>query len=97
MELHRPAACPVERQNGQVILGQILSTLTGKVAYSYEGDIYVMNADGSAITRLTTDPAMDFDPAWSPDGIHIAFRSHRDGDEEVYLMNAEGSDDTVPR
>lgn len=69
-----------------------LSALTGKIAYSYEGDIYVMNADGSSVTRLTTDPAMDFDPAWSPGGTHIAFRSHRDGNEEVYIMNADGSD-----
>jgi Tol biopolymer transport system component len=68
------------------------SALTGKVVYSTEGDIYVMNADGSNVTRLTTDPAEDFDPAWSPDGARIAFRSHRDGDEEVYLMDADGSD-----
>lgn len=66
--------------------------LSGKIAYSYEGDIYVMNADGSEVSQLTNDPAMDFDPAWSPDGTQIAFRSHRDGNEEVYLMNADGSD-----
>lgn len=64
----------------------------GKIAYSHEDDIYVMNADGSEVSRLTNDPAMDFDPAWSPDGTKIAFRSHRDGNEEVYLMNADGSD-----
>jgi Tol biopolymer transport system component len=51
-----------------------------------------MNADGSKRTRLTTDPAPDFDPVWSPDGTTIAFRSHRDGNEEVYLMNADGSE-----
>ena len=68
-----------------------ISAFTGKIAYSYEGDIYVMNAAGSGVTRLTTDPAMDFDPAWSPDGTQIAFRSHRDGNEEVYIMNADGS------
>ena len=36
-------------------------------------DIYVMNADGSNIARITDDPAMDLSPAWSPDGEHIAF------------------------
>jgi Tol biopolymer transport system component len=51
-----------------------------------------MNADGSAITRLTTDPDEDFDPSWSPDGTQIAFRTHRDGDEEVYVMNADGTE-----
>jgi Tol biopolymer transport system component len=65
--------------------------LTGRLVFSTEGDVYVMNADGSERTRLTTHPDEDFDPAWSPDGTRIAFRSHRDGDEEVYVMNADGS------
>ena len=59
--------------------------------FSAEGDIWTMDVDGSARTRLTTDPAEDFDPAWSPDGSRIAFRSHRDGNEEVYVMAADGS------
>jgi Tol biopolymer transport system component len=69
-----------------------ISPFTGKITYSYEGDVYVMNADGSEVARLTDDPAADFDPTWSPDGSRIAFRSHRDGNEEVYIMNADGSD-----
>jgi Tol biopolymer transport system component len=55
------------------------------------GDIYVVNADGSGLVQLTTDPAEDFDPAWSPDGSMIAFRSTRDGNDEIYVMNADGS------
>ncbi len=35
--------------------------------------------------------AADFDPTWSQDGTHIAFRSQRDGDDEIYLMNADGT------
>src|SRR5689334_10585394 len=71
-------------------LGQATS-LTGRIVYSSEGDVYVINADGTGRTQLTEDPAEDFDPVWSPDGTQIAFRSHRDGNEEVYLMNADGS------
>jgi Tol biopolymer transport system component len=71
---------------------QAAHPLTGQIVFSHEHDIYVMRADGSQRTRLTTDPAPDFDPVWSPDGATIAFRSHRDGNEEVYLMNADGSD-----
>ena len=57
-------------------------------------EIYVMNADGSAQARLTSDPAFDGGPAWSPDGSKIAFRSLRDGNSEIYVMNADGSGQT---
>ena len=44
-----------------------------QIAYASSGDIYVMNADGSDVRRLTTDAAEDVRPAWSPDGRQIAF------------------------
>ncbi len=54
-------------------------------------DIYVINADGTGETRLTTDTTNEAQPAWSPDGTKIAFVSDRDGNNEVYLMNADGT------
>ena len=54
-------------------------------------DIYVMNADGSGVTRLTEHPGDDWGPDWSPDGQLIAFSSTRDGDLDIYVMNADGS------
>lgn len=54
-------------------------------------DIYVMNADGSALRRATNHGARDDSPAWSPDGSKIAFTSDRDGDFEIHVMNADGS------
>jgi Tol biopolymer transport system component len=68
--------------------------LTGQIVYSGENDIFVMDLADSRITQLTTDPAWDFDAAWSPDGTKIVFRSHRDGNEEIYGMNADGSGQT---
>ena len=54
-----------------------------KIAFTSHRDgnyeIYVMNADGSDQTRLTTSPANDVDPAFSPDGTKVAFESDRDG------------------
>jgi Tol biopolymer transport system component len=56
-------------------------------------DIYVIDADdGGNEVQLTSDPARDFVPAWSPGGSKIAFTSERDGNLEIYLMNADGSD-----
>ncbi len=55
-------------------------------------EIYLINADGSGLTRLTNDPAVDSEPAWSPDGSQITFTSDRDGEQRLYVMNADGSD-----
>jgi len=55
-------------------------------------EIYTVNPDGTNLTRLTNDPAVDEEPAWSPDGKRIAFVSNRSGNHELYVMNADGSD-----
>jgi Tol biopolymer transport system component len=54
-------------------------------------DIYVVSADGTGETRLTTDTTNEAQPAWSPDGAKIAFVSDRDSSNEVYVMNADGT------
>ena len=56
--------------------------------------IYVMNADGSAPTRLTHTSSHEFDPSWSSDGGRIVFSSARDGYQQIYVMNADGSAQT---
>jgi Tol biopolymer transport system component len=52
-------------------------------------DIFVMKADGSHVTQLTTDPRPDVDPVWSPDGSKIAFvRTGSGGD--LFVMDSDG-------
>ena len=49
-----------------------------------------MNADGSNQTRLTVDPGIDTYPKWLRDG-KIVFTSNRDGQNDIYVMAADGS------
>ena len=56
--------------------------------------IYVMNADGTGQHALTSGPALDATPMFSPGGTMIAFSSSRTGNGDIYLMNADG---TQPR
>ena len=54
-------------------------------------ELYVMNADGSAQTRLTFNFFFDGNPTWSPDSRRLAFQSREDGDHEIYVINVDGS------
>ena len=57
-------------------------------------EIYVMNADGSNVQRLTNSAGADRSPSWSPDGSKILFSSERHGLSEIYVMDANGSNQT---
>ncbi len=69
----------------------------GKIAFTSERDgtygdqqIFVVNADGTTVTRLTKGPGWNNEPNWGPDG-RILFTSYRDGQAEIYIMNGDGS------
>jgi hypothetical protein len=48
-------------------------------------EVWIKNADGSGRTALTDNTVNDENPAWSPNGSHIAFATDRDGNFEIYL------------
>jgi len=53
-------------------------------------ELYIMNADGSNLRRLTNNPALDYFPAPAPQGDKIAFISDRDGSFGIYTTTTNG-------
>jgi Tol biopolymer transport system component len=67
-----------------------------------DSEIYVMDAvddggdgNGDNLRRLTDNDAVDSQPSWSPDGRKLAFHSNRDGNSEIYVMDADGGGEVV--
>ncbi|NRB48418.1 MAG: PD40 domain-containing protein [Saprospiraceae bacterium] len=61
-----------------------------KIAFTYASDIWISDIAGGTATRLTSTPAVESNPAFSPDGKWIAFSSNRAGGTSVYVVSAEG-------
>jgi Tol biopolymer transport system component len=58
-----------------------------------EGDVYVIRPDGTGLRQLTSGPAIDRVPRWSPDKTWVAFFSNRAGPLQVWKIRAaDGSD-----
>ncbi|HEV7509071.1 MAG TPA: S9 family peptidase [Thermoanaerobaculia bacterium] len=55
-------------------------------------DLWVVNMDGSGLTRLTSDPAADNNPRWAPDGKNLYFLSTRSGSSQVWRLPVGGGD-----
>jgi len=62
------------------------------IAFSMLGDIYTMPISGGTPTRIAEGLAWEVQPRFSPDGSRIAFTSDRGGGDNIWLMNADGSD-----
>ena len=65
---------------------------------SYFMELYVMDADGANVRRLTDAPGYDGGPFWSADGSRITWRrfSENGVKAEIYTMAADGSDEKTP-
>ncbi len=68
-------------------------TFSGKLVFSWFGDIYSMDIDDPEPTRLTTDKRTR-EAVWSPDGNKIAFVGFLESGFEIFVMEADGSNIT---
>src|SRR5579875_3193088 len=64
------------------------------IIFELLGDIYTLPVSGGNAKPLLTGMAMETQPRFSPDGKEIAFLSDRDGSENLWIANADG---TKPR
>ena len=62
----------------------------GKITFSYLGDIWTANEDGTDVHRLTDNLARETFPRFSPDGKWIAFASNRYGNYDVFVIPVGG-------
>jgi Tol biopolymer transport system component len=64
-----------------------------RIVFERDGDLFLMDPDGANELPLTATPgATETTPRFSPDGARIVFASDEDGDFDLYIMNADGSD-----
>ncbi len=61
-----------------------------RIVFSYKGDLYTVPAQGGDAVRVTTGPAYESAPVWSPDGRSIAYASDRNGGKDIFIIPAEG-------
>ena len=71
-----------------------LPRFSGMVLFESDRDgnpeVYTTD-DAGHLKRMTNSPSTDVQAAWSTDMQRVAFTSNRDGQNEIYLMNADGT------
>ncbi|WP_394746727.1 S41 family peptidase [Spongiimicrobium salis] len=65
-----------------------------QIVFTYGGDIWVSSINGGSAKRISSTPAVESNPYFSPDGKWIAFTSNRSGSNAVYLVSANGGETT---
>lgn len=81
-----------EIQAKQIKFARYPNSSHGKLAFTYHGDIWLTNIDGTNPKRLTDHVAMDVFPRFSPDGKWIAFTSNRMGNNDIWIIPVAGGE-----
>lgn len=65
----------------------------GRIAYEYLDTVYTIALGDSAGQQLVTHPDGGYEPSWSPRGDRLVFVSVRDGKQDLYVIDADGTDE----
>ncbi|HMF55284.1 MAG TPA: PDZ domain-containing protein [Pyrinomonadaceae bacterium] len=87
--------CAAQQQQGPMPL-QSLALSRTQIAFEYAGDIWIMERSGGEAHRLTTHPALERLPVFSPDGAQVAFSRYNPAGGpfswDVYVVAASGGE-----
>ncbi len=75
---------------GETLLLKSPSVSESRIVFTYAGDIWIADKDGSNAQRLTVHEGAETNPVFSPDGNWVAFSGHYEGNTDVYVVSAEG-------
>ena len=67
-----------------------ISPDASKIVFVYQGDLFIVPAEGGEARQLTTNPAHDTEPVWSPDGKYVVFASWREGSKDIWAVSVDG-------
>ena len=78
------------QENPRWLRKNAISPDGSRIAFCYKGDIYVVNSLGGQARQITSNPAYDSDPVWTPDGKTLYFSSRREGGKDIFCVPADG-------
>jgi eukaryotic-like serine/threonine-protein kinase len=87
-----PTLSPDERHVAVDVFDPHPSKRYGYGTASVTSDIWLMNRQTGAASRMTFDPGAEFDPIWSPDGRRVAYSSNRNGTLDLYQRRIDSTE-----
>lgn len=95
-QVNAPAKAPLEQVKIDVTEGTWMNVSVSpdgkQIVFDLLGDIYQMPIEGGEAKPLAQGIAWQMQPVYSPDGKYIAFTSDEDGGDNIWVMNADGTD-----
>ena len=87
-----PKTLPYYKNVVEDIQSADLSPSGKRALFEARGDIFTVPAKEGEIRNLTATPGIrEMSPAWSPDGVWVAYLSDRSGEYEIYVERSDGS------